>query len=319
MKRMQIIALSVLLFAVPRGAWAEWRVQLLSHVAPGVGAPTIRDVVDEAKTSAAFLEQFGKVVVTLPKEEHAVTVAPVLAALSRAGVDLGNLVVRPASSDVEISRADPEILSMVRTLVVKQLATALQMPADQFVIEWTDYPPQLPERTLFTQMTVNPVATPDQPHSYRVHVNFIQGQDQTIAVADFGARLRYRQHLLTATRPLMAGAIIGNEDFRDDVQVVDAPEQFVNSFDDVKGQKMQLVEGLADGAALTRANLRLTSQLQKGAIVTIYANDPRFRVRALGRVKEVTDNGASVVVENLDSKKELTGRPVGANEVQIVF
>jgi hypothetical protein len=36
-------------------------------------------------------------------------------------------------------------------------------------------------------------------------------------------------------------------------------------------------------------------------------------------VKEVLENGSSVMVENLDSKKEILGRPLSSSEVEVIY
>lgn len=59
--------------------------------------------------------------------------------------------------------------------------------------------------------------------------------------------------------------------------------------------------------------------IRKGDIVTIAARNKRLQIRALGRVREVLENGALVSVENLDSKKTVLGKPIGPGEVEIVF
>ncbi|QQR81097.1 MAG: flagella basal body P-ring formation protein FlgA [Deltaproteobacteria bacterium] len=58
---------------------------------------------------------------------------------------------------------------------------------------------------------------------------------------------------------------------------------------------------------------------KKGDTVTLLVSSQDFKIRALGRVKEVQDNGNHILVENLDSKKELWGRALNASEVEIVF
>ena len=44
-----------------------------------------------------------------------------------------------------------------------------------------------------------------------------------------------------------------------------------------------------------------------------------FKIRALGRVKDILDGGANVLVENVDSKKELVGTPISETEVRITY
>lgn len=59
--------------------------------------------------------------------------------------------------------------------------------------------------------------------------------------------------------------------------------------------------------------------MKKGDVVALILTNPSFQIRAVGKVKEVQEQGHRVLVENMDSKKEVWGHAISESEVQIAF
>jgi flagella basal body P-ring formation protein FlgA len=83
--------------------------------------------------------------------------------------------------------------------------------------------------------------------------------------------------------------------------------------------KWSLSRDVKAGEVLRSSYFSQSYTMNKGAVVTLVSGQGSFRVRTLGKVKEVLDEGASVVVENIDSKKEVVGRAVGNDEVEVIY
>jgi len=83
------------------------------------------------------------------------------------------------------------------------------------------------------------------------------------------------------------------------------------------------------GAALTRsvtANMPVAAgmvngaqKVKKGQRVSISVSSPSFSITARGELKETANVGNEVRVQNIDSKKVVTGRLIDENTVKVVF
>jgi flagella basal body P-ring formation protein FlgA len=72
---------------------------------------------------------------------------------------------------------------------------------------------------------------------------------------------------------------------------------------------MPVVAGMLNGA----------QKVKKGQRVMIIASSPCFSISTRGELKETADVGNEVRVQNIDSKKVVTGRLIDENTVKVVF
>lgn len=127
------------------------------------------------------------------------------------------------------------------------------------------------------------------------------------------------QTVLVANNSIVSGASVTASSFHEEKQVLNEAGDFIRSISELGTWSWEVLQSIAAGEPVRRGSLKSPMILQKGSVVTLSVKNQRFQVHALGRVKEVLDSGASVSVENLDSKKVVIGRPMNANEVEIVF
>lgn len=124
--------------------------------------------------------------------------------------------------------------------------------------------------------------------------------------------------MVVTTRQLDRDTIITGSDLavrKQDIAAVQG--RYLASVDSAIGKKVRMT---------VRANTPLRSdQLEKiplikpGQLVTIVAENERMRITVTGKAKSAGAEGDTVVVQNLNSLKEIPARVLDANTVQIVF
>ncbi len=125
--------------------------------------------------------------------------------------------------------------------------------------------------------------------------------------------------ILVAKRDLAAGDVVLPEDFEEAHLETESVEDFISSLSTLAGKRITLTRDLRLGGALRNGDFESVANPKKGDMVTISVLSKEFQIQTSGRVKEIQENGNRVLVENLDSKKEVWGKAVNEREVQIVF
>lgn len=108
----------------------------------------------------------------------------------------------------------------------------------------------------------------------------------------------------------------------DDVQVVRRnfsllPQDVVTDIKEVLGKRTTLA--VNNQEVLRLSMLEVPPLVKKGDRVIILFENDQFKITALGEVKEGGRKGDKVKLVNLSSKKEVCGRVVDANTVQVDF
>jgi flagella basal body P-ring formation protein FlgA len=108
----------------------------------------------------------------------------------------------------------------------------------------------------------------------------------------------------------------------DDVQVVRKnfsllPQDVVTDVKEVLGKRTTLAVNNLE--VLRLSMLEVPPLVKKGDRVVILFENDQFKITALGEVKEGGRKGDKVKLVNLSSKKEVCGRVVDANTVQVDF
>jgi len=126
--------------------------------------------------------------------------------------------------------------------------------------------------------------------------------------------------VVVSSRELMAGEVVSAADFEEKkLSVQEDASGVMTNLRSLGEGRWQLQKSLALGEILHRDMVTYASNLQKGSVVTLITRGSGLEIRALGRVKDVMDQGTSILVENIDSKKELVGKALVSGEVEIIY
>ena len=80
-----------------------------------------------------------------------------------------------------------------------------------------------------------------------------------------------------------------------------------------------LKTNLTAGDPVKDRNLAKSIMVKRGAVVTIIAQQGALRITASGQAKQDGSLGDTIAIMNLTSKKTVTGRVIGPDQVEIVF
>jgi len=280
---------------------------------------TVADVADVQRTSPELLEKYGSI--SLPPIAENVQPSHVLLALSRAGVDLASIRLLTATDVHVASHGITDVVSMVRKTAAEKVKGLQKDKNTDFTLELTGVPENLPDVHAFSKLEVE--LKSDQPElaAKNMLIKFLDVQGRVLTTAIFQGEIKIQKIVVVAKRSLLAGEWATADDFVESKQVMadDNSEDYARSLADLGDTRWQISDPLTEGAPLKRSQLSYASVIKKGALVTLLTGDGRFQVRTQGIVKEVKEDGRTVLVENIDSKKELLGKPITPTEVKIAF
>lgn len=271
----------------------------------------IQDVAGEG-TSAEILDRYGKVVLPGGGADGSLGTSDVLMALEKAGADLSGVeIVTPAERR---TRPSPEIESvyLIRQEMTRMAAEKFKVPPGDITVELTAVPERLPPSNKVARLTVETV---DEGWV----ATFYQEDGRVITSVPLKGTVSVQSLVVVARHSLMPGEFVTQEDFREEKRPVETLPGAYRKLTEIGKGRWQMTQGLEEGAALKKEDIQQAISFQKGGVVSLVMTSPQFQVRTVGRVKDILEDGAAVLVENLDSKKEVMGRPLSANEVEVVY
>ncbi|MBI4239268.1 MAG: flagellar basal body P-ring formation protein FlgA [Deltaproteobacteria bacterium] len=296
-----------------------WTVTLLPHV----DAPPahLSDILDRYQTSPELLERFGLITLGLAVGQAEINPVHVLALLTRAGVDAGQLIIQGRGVTIGNGSRPDEMQTRLAGAVQQKLAELKSCDPADFHVTLPTLPSTLPQATSFTKLQVEIEPQHVELETIPARVKFLNEQGELVSQVDLEAKVAAQQTVVIAARALVPGVVVTKDDFLIERRVVAAApgELVVRDLAAITEGSWQVARALAPGEVVTQAVLRPNVTLQKGTLVTITARDTHFQVHAQGRVKALLENGNAVLVENTDSKKEIVARPISNSEVEIVF
>jgi flagella basal body P-ring formation protein FlgA len=110
----------------------------------------------------------------------------------------------------------------------------------------------------------------------------------------------------TATRAIAAGEVIGPADLGElEVDLLDAHRDLVRGTDQALGRTAR--RALGPGRPILARDLKITPDVARNAIVTLEARVGAISLRARGKAIDGGTVGDTIRVQNIDSRKLLTG------------
>lgn len=308
--------LSVFVFASPAMSDEKLSVALLPSVKADPSKISLRQILDEKNTSPEIISKYGDVSVS---SNNGLSIQPVeaLVALSRAGADLKTIRLN-STNDCELtSFKDQAVLEQVKSAILAKIETDPQNK--DAVLDFTNVPDNLPAVDSFSKINIEARPSEAGQNSRKFMARFMGDGDITLKTAEFGVSVQVKRQVVVSKRALTAGESVSSDMFAEEVRNVDDSDGLVTHLSEIGTNHWQVLESIPAGTPVKKSSFNFASQMTRGALVTLVSGDKHFSIRVLGRVKDVMDDGGTVLVENLDSKKELMGRPISSSEVQIVY
>jgi flagella basal body P-ring formation protein FlgA len=124
--------------------------------------------------------------------------------------------------------------------------------------------------------------------------------------------------VLVATRELERGMVVGKGDValqKRDMATV--PARSCRNLDEALGKRVRV--GMRANSTLRGDYLERLPIVKNGQMVTIVAENEKFRITASGRARGNGAEGDTVLVQSLNAQKEIPGVVVDANTVRVEF
>ncbi len=270
----------------------------------------LKDVVDLQKTSPNLVEKYGSL--PIPSSSAELKPSEVLLALSKAGVSISQIqLVSSGQKGIPLD-ARSVVLHQVQDEIARAVSQENGVLSTEIELEWIDTPVSCPAPSQFQRLTLEGRAP-----SYQVA--FINGEGQTIQRLPFQAKISIHTTVVIPKNRINAGNPVSRQDFIEEKRQLLEARDLVHSLSELKEGSFQLTQNLESGEPIKKTMFQNITAPQKGAVVNLIKKDPRFQIQTLGRIKEVLNDGTLVIVENLDSKKEVTARVLNSSEVEIVY
>ncbi|EKD42154.1 MAG: hypothetical protein ACD_73C00298G0001 [uncultured bacterium] len=274
----------------------------------------LKDILDLENTSADIIRNFGQISINNAARNGIINPSQILVTLARAGMDLSQLkLLTPADAPIHVIQS----LGLESKLKEKILAY-LNAKNNQYydlVINAEDIS-KIPYNQ-GDEITVNGMQEDNNKTNFNVSIlNQLQNQNSRFILS---AKPVKGKSVLTSKKTFLPG----DELSRDDIEITNKPFvagiDYLSDTSFLSNSKVIVKEMIEKGSPILKSSLSSPSTLEKGSIVSLITGLGQVQVRATGRVKDILDNGNSVLVENIDSKKEIVGKPIGANEVRVYY
>lgn len=297
----------------------DLKIAFLQQVKGDPETLVLEDVLDKNLTSSEIINQYGKISVSFDASSGTLNPSHVMMALNRAGARIENIqMLNPADIKIVPSNKS-QVIFFIKKHLLEKIASKESKDVSDIKVQFSEPGDDLPLRSSFSSVKFEDSFLDSIKNSQQLQVFYLDQEGRTLRTGNFKVDLFLSRKVIVSKKALMPGSWVTSDDFEELELKLSRKDHYVQSLDEIKNIRFQLNQGLEKGAPLYKDNLNQKITFNKGDVVTLIVGDGAFKITALGRILEIHDNGNSVVVENIDSKKELIGTPVSKNEVKIAF
>lgn len=146
----------------------------------------------------------------------------------------------------------------------------------------------------------------------------VRVDDRVIRNIALNVEVEVLADVVVATRAMERGMMVGKGDVslqKRDMATV--PARVCRSLDEAIGKQVRV--GMRANSTLRSDYLERLPVVKSGQLVTIVAENDRFRITATGRVRGNGAEGDTVLVQNLNAQKEIPAVVVDAKTVRVEF
>jgi flagella basal body P-ring formation protein FlgA len=146
----------------------------------------------------------------------------------------------------------------------------------------------------------------------------VRVDDRVIKNIPLNVEVEALADVVVAARSLERGMVVGKGDVvlqKRDMATV--PARVCRNLDEAIGKRVRV--GTRANSTLRSDYLERLPVVKSGQLVTIVAENDRFRITATGRARGNGAEGETVVVQNLNAQKDIPAVVVDANTVRVEF
>ena len=276
----------------------------------------LSDVIDADKTSETILNGYGHLNIDSLISDGTIRPTQILLTLARSGVDLAHLkMLSSASAAIGVKRNNglaSQLKSEILSYANKQgPGRFIDLVFDQTAISEIPYDKKS-DNILIESLK-------EEAGRYKLKFSVKHAESNQTRFVDLSVSLVKGIPVILAKKSIMPGEVVTADMVEVGNQGLASSEDYISDLSIFTGSKVTANTLIEKGKAIPQSAVSSSTSIEKGAIVSLVTGNNQFQVRTLGRVKDILDNGSSVLVENIDSKKEIVGKPISANEVKVYY
>lgn len=318
MKTFLLVILSLLLFTSHVAASDIVTVTLKGHVTMDSDRLLMRDIVDSQETDLEFIEKYGNLKInalneTTDKIDH----TKLLGSLYIAGADVEQIRFRKNTS-THLERGQKiDFSTSEKAKVIKKIAQSFQIPEQDIKIEKTRLLPSLKELSL-DGLKIRKLSLADFRDLNRAKME--------VSVEDFDGnktnhtlflQLNIETPVVTASQNLEAGQSVEEKDYlvgRKKLNSLTAPLANASL---MKSKTFKTVSDIKKGDVISQNLINESLIIKEGTLVTLSYKTPFLNINTQGKLLGSSEVGKLVQVENIDSKRTVTGRLLAKDLVEV--
>lgn len=318
MKRFSLTIL-VILMAIP-SAWADdvLQVQFKSHITSPGNSIQLKDVIDNEHTDLEFMQRYGNMTLNaLKSDAEKIEPMQIMALLGQSGADMTKIQFKQFGS-IALERGQTvELPNTLKQKIISDIAVNYGIPEQDIGFGATRVLPKLPSEQTndlkFSQIVIH-----DLSHLDQVKVTaFVEDQNGHTTTHDFSVALNINTNTLTAAQDIPAGSPLQTSKYWSARSKLTELNGRILLPDAVKDKTLRTNTNIQKGAVILANAVDETQAVTRGKVVTVSYKTAQIDIKTQGTLLDDAEVGSLVRVENLESKRSVTGRLLSKDLVEV--
>lgn len=309
----------LIIVTVPLQADEIMRIALKDRIVMKTDLLKIKDIVNNDQTDISFIRRYGDIKISDDKDVFdKINSSRLYSILHNHGADLDNLRFK-TNTGVHIERGqDIELNKHGHKKVLQLISSSFNIPQTDIEIVRSRILPRTAKESLsslyFKSLKPIDLSRLDNAKLKAVVEN-IEGVESTHTLY---LKLNIETSVLVVNESLIPGTTLRSEHFTAGRQKIDKLNGKIIRSKDLNNKTFKLVNEVSKNDILLDSMLRKSVLINEGTLVTLSYKTPYLSISTLGKVHGSAEIGQIVRVENIDSKRIVTGKLVSPDLVEVI-
>jgi flagella basal body P-ring formation protein FlgA len=313
------LVIALLSVGIVRAEDGVMNVKLKSRVSLNVETVRLGDLVDAEATDLDFVKRYGAVKIETADEADAIDHSTVIAALIGSGADLDGIRFL-GNAGIALERGQKiELPQTVAAATATLLNSAYGVPGADLTVKSARILPKLSGDDMagfkFSGLKADDVSDLSRSR-FSVVIENDAGERSTHALF---LNLSVETAVVTAASDLEAGQTLVETDYVSGRAPLKGLSGKIITANELNGKPFRVLGNVRKDETLTADSVGEIQQIKKGSPVTLSYKTGMLRIQATGTLASDAEIGATVQVENADSKRLVTGRLIAKDEVEVGY
>ena len=309
---------ALLVFATPTRASDDViQVQFKTHITSAGATIPLKDMIDNDRTDLEFMQRYGNIVLTsVAAEAEQIDPAQIMALLSKSGADMTKIQFKQFGSIALERGQSVDLPSEFKQKIVNELNAMYGIPTQDVIFSNARVQPKLPAESTnmkFSNIVLGDLTKLDQARIMATLTN----TDGSSMSYDFTVALNITTTTLTAAEDIPAGTTLTDNKFWSARSTINSLSGRILLPTSVKGKLIKTTSAVAKGEVILASAVQEAHEVARGKVVTVSYKTAQIDIKTQGTLLDNAEVGALVRVENLESKRSITGRLLSEDLVEV--